>query len=381
MLNKYCGLIFLLLWATGTSAAVQPSVAELKQVEQQLEQEKKAQEESQRKAVVLSREVKEVQQDLVSTAQKIQSQEGKLSELEKQKKNYERQEKELLEKLALSDKQLYRVMKGLQTLALRPSALLYVQKKLPIQILRSKMLMRYSLPVIGQLSEETRQNLIDLAQMRENIGTKMGQIRRAHSDLSDQNKKMNRLLQQKKIMQAQYTSDYEKSKQKAKVLADKAKDLKDLLKKLEEQKLRQQKTQPIRPMGTGTFAKARGHLSWPAKGVLIQKFGDKSVSGAHTKGVVLRTRPMARLITPFDGVVLFAGPFQNYGQLLIIDHGNEYMTVLAGMETIHVSVGQELLAGEPIAGMGQDYVNLYLEIRHSGQAIDPEPWYRQGEIK
>mgnify|MGYP003342628027 CR=1 FL=1 len=97
--------------------------------------------------------------------------------------------------------------------------------------------------------------------------------------------------------------------------------------------------------------------------------------------MVLKTRPLAHLITPFDGVVLFAGPFKNYGQLLIVDHGDEYMTVLAGMSQIDVAVGQELLAGEPIAQMGQNYTDLYLELRHQGQAIDPVPWFYQEGVK
>ena len=90
---------------------------------------------------------------------------------------------------------------------------------------------------------------------------------------------------------------------------------------------------------------------------------------------LLTTRAGAQVAAPFNGTVLFAGPFQNYGKLVIIDHGDNYLTVLAGMDTITTSVGSQLLTGEPIGRMGADYTALYLEIRQNGQAINPRPWF------
>ena len=118
-------------------------------------------------------------------------------------------------------------------------------------------------------------------------------------------------------------------------------------------------------------------MPFPASGQIVQHFGDTSVSGAHTKGLVIKTRPNAQITVPFDGTVLFAGPFQNYGRLLIVDHGDEYLTVLAGMGTINASVGQELLAGEPIGSMNNYYTDLYLELRHKGVPENPEEWFKQ----
>jgi len=90
---------------------------------------------------------------------------------------------------------------------------------------------------------------------------------------------------------------------------------------------------------------------------------------------MIQTRERAQVIAPFDGTVLFAGPFKGYGQLLILDHNNGYFSLLAGMQNIHVSIGQELLAGEPVGLMKPERSNLYLEIRKDGTAIDPKPWF------
>lgn len=355
-------------------------------MEEQLQKERQTERESMLKASQLEREVREVQRQLVTSARQIQTQEGKLSLLEQKTKELSAQEDELKEKLKLSNKQLFRVMKGLQTLALRPMELLIFEAKTPVNMLRSRDLMRYSLPVIGQMQTETKENLVQLTNVREELLQKKEQIQQTHKDLMTQREKMNRLVGQKKLMQAQYTTYYNESKKKADALAAKAQDLKDLLTQLEHERAlarqrKEQKRASIRPAprlaAPGAFGKAKGLLHLPANGTITQHFGDTSVSGAHAKGIVIRTRSQAQITVPFDGTVLFAGPFQNYGQLLIVDHGDEYLTVLAGMESINVSVGQELLAGEPVGAMGKTYTDLYLEVRSQGTPEDPEIWFKR----
>ena len=379
-------IVSLIVLFVGGAMAADPTTQDLKQVESQLEKERKTQRESQLKASQLEREVREVQRQLVTSARQIQTQEGKLSLLEQKTKELGIQESGLKEKLKLSNKQLFRVMKGLQTLALRPTELLIFQSKTPVDMLRSRDLMRYSLPIIGQIQSETKEDLMKLSEIRQELMDKKEQIQQTHSDLLTQREKMNKLAGQKKLMQAQYTSYYNESKKKADKLAAKAQDLKDLLTQLENerilarQKKAEQKRVPVPAthiIAMGEFAKTKGELFFPANGQIVQHFGDTSVSGAHAKGMVIKTRPNAQITVPFDGTVLFAGPFQNYGRLLIVDHGDEYLTVLAGMGTINASVGQELLAGEPVGSMNDYYTDLYLELRHKVIPENPEPWFKQ----
>jgi septal ring factor EnvC (AmiA/AmiB activator) len=86
----------------------------------------------------------------------------------------------------------------------------------------------------------------------------------------------------------------------------------------------------------------------------------------------------------FDGRVAFAGPYRGYGQLLIIDHGEGYHTLLAGFSRIDVVLGQWLLAGEVVGAMGRTTdggPNLYVELRYNGDAINPLPWLAASERK
>jgi len=74
---------------------------------------------------------------------------------------------------------------------------------------------------------------------------------------------------------------------------------------------------------------------------------------------------------------MFAGPFRGYGQILIIEHGAAYHTLLAGLRRLDVKLGQWLLAGEPVGVMGtsESGPRLYVELRQAGRPINPLPWF------
>ena len=136
------------------------------------------------------------------------------------------------------------------------------------------------------------------------------------------------------------------------------------------------------------FEKAKGLLPLPVTGVEVSSFGKENRLGEKANGASIATRINARVSSPADGWVVYAGPFRSYGQLLILNAGNGYHIVLAGMERIDVQLGQFVLAGEPVAVMGARRVAsaeavgmessrpvLYVEFRKDGTSIDPSPWW------
>lgn len=124
------------------------------------------------------------------------------------------------------------------------------------------------------------------------------------------------------------------------------------------------------------FSQMQGHLPFPARGRVVEAFGQVNDVGHQTKGISIQTRKGAQVIAPHDGQVVFAGPFRGYGLLLILEHSEGYHTLLAGMARVDSTVGQRLTAGEPVGVMGQDDAKpaLYLELRHHGQPVNPLPW-------
>ena len=124
------------------------------------------------------------------------------------------------------------------------------------------------------------------------------------------------------------------------------------------------------------LASARGRLFLPVAGTVVQRFGKGKTGDLTREGLLLRTRSGALVIAPHDGNVLYAGPFEGFGRILIIEHGDGYHTLLAGLARVDLSVGTHVLAGEPVGAMASDTApELYLELRHNGDPIDPLPWF------
>jgi septal ring factor EnvC (AmiA/AmiB activator) len=124
------------------------------------------------------------------------------------------------------------------------------------------------------------------------------------------------------------------------------------------------------------FSAAKGRMPYPARGKVVARYGETNEVGTINKGLVIATRGSAQVVAPYDGHVAFAGEFRGYGLLLIIEHGEGYHTLLAGMDRIDSTVGQRVVAGEPVGIMGGNEARptLYVELRRNGQPVNPLPW-------
>ena len=127
---------------------------------------------------------------------------------------------------------------------------------------------------------------------------------------------------------------------------------------------------------------AQGETALPVAGAVVQAWGARTDAGPAT-GMSFRAAPNAHVVAPCGGRVRFAGPFRSYGALLILDCGNGYAFVLAGLERLDVVAGTAVLPGEPVGVMpGWNPTApgtrpaLYVELRRDGQAVDPTPFLR-----
>ncbi|WP_287095875.1 peptidoglycan DD-metalloendopeptidase family protein, partial [Mesorhizobium sp.] len=136
------------------------------------------------------------------------------------------------------------------------------------------------------------------------------------------------------------------------------------------------------------FSALQGQIALPVTGKIKRRFGASDGNGAVMLGDMVATQSGAIVTAPADGNVLYAGPFRSYGQLLILNAGDGYHVVLAGMSRISVASGQSVLAGEPVGAMGEARVastsaskngnatpELYVEFRKDGKPVDPTPWW------
>ena len=129
---------------------------------------------------------------------------------------------------------------------------------------------------------------------------------------------------------------------------------------------------------SGAFARLRGKLKLPVRGTITAKFGSKREDGPAWKGIFISTKEGAEIKAIAAGKVVFADWLRGFGNLIIVDHGSQYMTIYGNNQTLFKRAGQSVNAGDVIAGAGNsggnEHSGLYFEMRHRGRAFDPLRW-------
>ena len=129
----------------------------------------------------------------------------------------------------------------------------------------------------------------------------------------------------------------------------------------------------------GVFAALKGKLRLPTRGELINRFGTpRSDSGVTWKGLFIRSASGEEVRAVAAGRVVFAEWMRGFGNLMIIDHDQSYLTIYGNNEALLKQVGDTVRTGDTVATVGNSGGNpdsgLYFEIRHQGKAFDPLRW-------
>ena len=132
------------------------------------------------------------------------------------------------------------------------------------------------------------------------------------------------------------------------------------------------------PGGT-PFAQLRGKLRLPVRGELMNRFGSPRADGGSSwRGVFIRAGTGGEVKAVAAGRIAFADWLRGFGNLVIVDHGEDYMSIYGYNESVVKGVGETVRAGDAIASVGNsggsEESGLYFELRHRGQPIDPMRW-------
>jgi septal ring factor EnvC (AmiA/AmiB activator) len=307
---------------------------------------------------------------------------------------------------------LAEVLGALQRMGLNPPPALLVRPEDALSSVRSAILLG---AVVPELRSETETLLADLNELNNLTASIEAERQRLSATVGEQlseKQRLSLLLVEKSRLQGESEAALVGEKEKSAALAAKAGSLKDLIASLEkdiigarsaeEQARREEDERAKREAAlaampaaehtelaeTAPFSQMQGKLALPVAGRVARRFGHDDSNGGVMLGDMVATQSEAIVTAPADGSVLYAGPFRSYGQLLILNAGDGYHVVLAGMGRISVSTGQSVLAGEPVGVMGEAKVasatasgignagpELYVEFRKDGKPVDPAPWW------
>lgn len=411
----------------------------LERVQEALRQKKAAEQGLQTDISQLQADRERLGANLVDTARRIQQGEGQLTAIEGRLGELEAQEKLLRGSLAERHGSIARLLAAMQRMGRDPPPVMITRREDALAMVRSAMMLASSFP-------QLKTQALALAARLEDLGRVMGEIRSEGDRLKAEAQRhtearvqLSELIELRRRSLAERQGELDQVRREAAEIARSVTDLNELIDKLDTVVARQSgdslvarapepaanpalvaplspskldvpakpataadspapgavvmapKEQKLASLNAGRmkpavpFAQARGRLPLPVAGKRIIGFGDK----AHTNkssGIVIETRAGAQVISPADGWIVFAGVFRSYGQILIINGGDGYHMLLAGLSQIDVQLGQFVLAGEPVGLMSgapqgakakppANAPVLYIELRKDGRSIDPDPWW------
>lgn len=352
---------------------------ELKRVEKELKLRQDSENLFRQSAHNSSAEVRQLKQKLVKAGKSIQSVETRATELEANIERLQIIEAKTNSDLILRRQEMSTLLATLQRLSKRPPALALLKPGEAVDTARSAKLLGSLLPQIEEKASLLKNELAALLEVKQELSRDRESLQLTLASLSRQRLDMKK-LQKAREQAARYAlKEASKEARAASKLVQQASNLKDLIAKLDNAAKKKRAAATVKKAAVSTgFGLAKGMLTMPVKGKVTKYFGSALRVG-KSKGIRVITRSEAQVIAPFDGEVVFSGPFRDYGQILIISHGDGYHSLLAGMDSAFGRVGEWILAGEPVGEMkrnvkGQRAAELYIELRYNNVAFNPVPW-------
>ncbi|MCM5554776.1 murein hydrolase activator EnvC [Pleomorphomonas sp. NRK KF1] len=346
----------------------------------------------------LSRDQQALHDQLVTSAARVQALEQSITDSEERLARGAENEARIRASLATRRDVLIAVLSTAQRIGRQPPPALVVSPEDALKAVRSAVVLGAVLPEIRLEAEALQSDLDALVAERTRAAAERDRLRADAASIAEERQRLTLLIDKKKQEGEARAADLAAEKAKAEELAKNARSLEELIAGMKKAlpAARPESPAAVAPApNTGSrlgpaiaFADAKGRLIPPARGVNLQSFGDDNGLGGISQGQSIATRAGARVVSPADGRVVYAGPFRSYGQLLILDAGDDYHVVLAGMERIDVQLDQFVLTGEPVGVMGNQRLAsaavldasvtqpvLYVEFRKGGTSIDPSPWW------
>ncbi|MGQ7959865.1 murein hydrolase activator EnvC family protein [Pseudomonas sp. SP16.1] len=379
--------------------AARQDVAELKKLLEKLQQEKSGVQRQLKKTETemgaLESQVKELQRELKGSEEEIQR-------LDQEKKKLQSARTEQQRLIAIQARAAYQ--SGRQEYVK-----LLLNQQNPEKFSRTLTYYDYlsqaRLEQLAAFNETLRQ----LANVEQEIASHQAHLQAQKAGLDERHAKLAEARKERRQALAKLDSEFASRDQRLKARQQEQAELGRVLKTIEETLARQareareaeaarqralaaRQARPDAPAGAplvssgavygGPFASARGKLPWPVDGRLVAGYGTPRGGDARTKwdGVLIGAPAGSQVRAVHGGRVVFADWLRGAGLLVILDHGNGYLSLYGHNQSLLKSAGELVKAGEPIATVGtsggQDKPALYFAIRQEGRPSDPAQWCR-----
>lgn len=351
---------------------------------------------------------------LIAAAQRVKLAEIETDAAEERLADLIAEENEIRQRLEGADANVSELLAAMQRVSKSPPPVLLVAPQDATKSARSGILLGAVLPQLKEQADSVTADLERLQAVRKTAEAEEETLRANLSTLFEEQLRTATLIEARRRGTERMGSELIAEEQQAEEMAERARSLGELIDELSNNidsvsaaadaaaqtpddgnwvdlgpaQIRTAFANTERTTPAVPFPAARGYLTMPATGVITARFGSNDGFGGTSQGISLVTRAEAQVVAPADGWVMYKGPYLNYGQIIIINPGNGYSILLAGLEKANVELGQFVMMGEPVGFMGSRTIGqavrtnagvsrptLYIELRSEDTPLNPLNWW------
>ena len=263
---------------------------------------------------------------------------------------------------------------------------LVLNREDPNEIARQLHYLGYVSRARAELLASLRYNLANLEKLAEETRDKSAELRALQNEEASQKRRLENEKAERQHVYSRVSSEIAQSRKQLSTLKRDEERLTRLIERLAKEVARKKpgkritnQALPSADSGSGPFRKLKGKLRLPVLGELMNRFGSqRKDSGLSWKGLFISAEPGREVKAIAGGRVVYADWLRGFGNLMIVDHGDGYMSLYGNNEALLKQVGDETRAGDTIAAIGNSGGNpdsgLYFELRYQGKPFDPLPW-------
>jgi murein hydrolase activator len=278
-----------------------------------------------------------------------------------------------------------RLIAALQTMSRRPPALSLMQPGSIRDIVHVHAVLAGVLPVMRARTADLQSDVERGRRLRIAADQALGAKRAAQQRLVGQRQRLAALAAAKRATSLTLASSAMAEQDRAIAMGEEARDMTDLIGRIDTTAdirsrleslagpvLRPAQPGAQRPLPTEPTAPVAAIPAYrlPVVGTVVTGLGEVSDTGVRARGLTIATRPDAQVVAPTSGRIVFAGVFRGYGNIVVIDHGVGWTTLITNMAMLDVKVGDTVDRGSPIGRTGANRPTVTVELRRRGRPVD-----------
>lgn len=328
-------------------------------------------------------------EESAALAARIQQSEAEIAANEARIRLLERDRIALRGELAQGQRPLVRLTGALQRLARRPPILSLLRPGSLREAVYLRATLESMMPEVERRTAGVRTRLARARDLERQTREAQTGLRTSIGQLAERREQLNALESRQRLASRAAGVVADREAERARALGEQARDLSQLVGDLGKASALREELAALpgpvlrpplpqqaqvgaaapSPPSPPTGAPARYLL--PAAGRVVAGFGDEAAGRPRSRGVSIMARSGAQAVAPAAGRVVFSGTYQGYGNIVIIEHGGGWTSLVTGLAALDTRVGSELVAGAPLGTAGPGRPVLTLELRHNGEPVNP----------